>query len=127
MAILRSQDGKFYEVPDEQASEFEMSEEQVKEMGGDQAEDQQQLAPAGGADMQMPGGDASGGITVNLNFGGGGGGGGMMPQPGPQAQGEQQGENKEGEEDVQGHGWRYIYRNRYYAYRNRYWAYRNRY
>ena len=112
MAILRSLDGKFYEVPDETVSEYEMSEEQVKEMGGDQAEQQQ--APDDG--MQMPAGDqGGGGITVNLNFAPAGRGGAPM------------GENQEGGDDVQGHRWYYLYRNRYYAYRNRYWAYRNRY
>jgi hypothetical protein len=119
MAILRSLDGKFFEVPDEELEKYEMSEEKVKEMGGDPAE---QEGPAEDQMMIPPGGEGMpGGVTINLNIGGGGVSGMMAPPP--QAQ---KGEEGEAQQDVQGHGW-VIYRNRYWAYRNRYWAYRNRY
>lgn len=110
MAILRSLDGKFFEIPDDEAKKYEMSEEKVKEMGGaaEQQGEQQQM-------QSYPQADPSGGITVNLNFGGQGQQ--FMP---PQQQGEQQ------QGDVQGHRW-VIYHNRYWAYRNQYWAYRNHY
>jgi hypothetical protein len=115
MAILRSLDGKFFEVPDEQLKQYEMSDEKVKEMGGGAAREDQgrelQQAPAGQEGMP-------GGITINLNLCGG-----QQMAPPPQSR-EQQGQQKEG--DVQGHGW-VIYANRYWAYRNQYWAYRNHY
>jgi hypothetical protein len=115
MAILRSQDGKFFEVPDEQLKQFEMSEEKVKEMGAAAQQDDQSR------EMQAPAGQEGmpGGITINLNLGGGQQGW----APPPQAQ-QQQGQQAEG--DVQGHRW-IVYANRYWAYRNQYWAYRNHY
>jgi hypothetical protein len=122
MAILRSLDGKFYELPDEDLEKFEMSEEKVKEMGGDVGGGE--MAQPEGGDPGMMHQDPPGTININLNLGGGGGGGQMMPPP--QQQQGQQGEQQQQQGDVQGHGW-VIYHNRYYAYRNRYWAYRNRY
>ena len=110
MAILRSLDGKFFEIPDDEVQKYEMSEEKVKEMGGAEQGEQQQMQSYPQQDV------GGGGITVNLNFGG-------QPQQQympPQQQGEQQ------QGDVQGHRW-HIYHNRYYAYRNQYWAYRNHY
>lgn len=115
MAILRSQDGKFFEVPDEALTKYEMSEEKVKELGGQTEQGQQQ---------QMQGPESGGGITINLNFGGQPQQGQWMPPQ--QQQGEQQ-QGQQGQQgDVQGHNW-VVYANRYWAYRNQYWAYRNHY
>lgn len=59
MAILRSMDGKFYNIPDDQLGEYEMGPDEVKE----------QLGAAGGG----PGGGGPMG-------GGPGGGGNVTPQ-----------------------------------------------
>jgi hypothetical protein len=113
MAILRSLDGKFFEVPDDDLGKYEMSEEKVKAMGGSAEQEQQQMQQPMGQEM------GGGGFTVNLNFGGMGQ---MGQMPMPQAQGKPEGQ----QQDVQGHNW-HVYVNRYWAYRNQYWAYRNHY
>ena len=113
MAILRSLDGKFYELPDEDLTKFEMSEEKVKEMGGDVGGGEMVPQQEGG-DPGMMHQDPPGTININLNLGGGGGGQMMMPQQQQGQEGEQQQQG-----DVQGHRW-VIYHNRYWAYRNRY-------
>jgi len=99
MAILRSLDGKFYEVPDDQLEKYEVPPEKVGEMGG----------PAPGEEpMDMDFGGGPGQITINMNFAGPPAMGGGPP---PAEQG-----------DVQGHKY-YVnyYYNRYRAhYRNRY-------
>ena len=57
MAILRSTDGKFYNIPDDQLGEFEMSPDQVKEQIGD-------VGPGPGGPGPGPGGPCGPGGPV---------------------------------------------------------------
>ena len=73
MAILRSVDGKFYEVPDKDLEKFEIPADQVREKLGDQA----QAEPGGpGAGPGGPGGGGGGGSQVVIQIHGGAQGGG---------------------------------------------------
>jgi len=116
MAILRNQDGKFFEVPDDTLEKYAMAEEKVRGIAG--------AAEAGQTSLTLP---AVGGvITINLHFGGAAPGGPPgAPEPAAEPAAEQEKEEK-GQGDVKGHGW-VVYANRYWAYRNQYWAYRNHY
>ncbi len=91
MAILRSVDGKFYEVPDKDLEKFEIPADQIKDKLGDAA----QAEPGGpGGPGAGPGGPGAGGgggsqvviqILGGANAGGGAGGlgdGAGAPQAG---------------------------------------------
>ncbi|MCC6746038.1 MAG: hypothetical protein IT371_00180 [Deltaproteobacteria bacterium] len=98
MAILRSLDGKFFDVPDDQLEKYALPAEKVQQLGG----------PMEGPMGHGP--ELPGHITINLNFG-------APPQMGRPAGGAPQ-------EDVQGHGSGGYYVNYYYntysaSYRNR--------
>ncbi len=82
MAILRSVDGKFYEVPDKSLDKFEIPADQLREKLGDQA--QAEPGPGGpGAGSGGPGGGGGGGSQVVIQIHGGGGAGGGNPQGAP--------------------------------------------
>lgn len=69
MAILRSVDGKFYEVPDKDLEKFEIPADQLKDKLGDQAEGD----PGGpGGPGAGPGGGGAGGSQVVIQIHGGG-------------------------------------------------------
>ena len=106
MAILRSMDGKFYNIPDEQLEEHLVPADEVKERLGSELGSEDQ--GPGGQPYSMP---AGGGVTIQVFPGGQGGG-----QSGPPAEQQQQGEG----DSVQPHGygwrnWRNCWRN---AWRN---------
>lgn len=87
MAILRSSDGKFYEVPDEQLDSYEIPSEEVKsklEDAGDMP-----AGPRGG----MGPGELPPGVVIQVYSGRGRGGAGGRQQQGPQGgTGGQEGE-----------------------------------
>ena len=60
MAILRSVDGKFYEVPDKSLEKFEIPADQVREKLGDMAEAEGPAEPGPGG----PGGGGAGAQVV---------------------------------------------------------------
>ena len=66
MAILRSSDGKFYDVPDDEAHKYEVPREKVKDL----------LSKAGGPPSGGPGGGGPGGGRPGP---GGGGAPPMLP------------------------------------------------
>lgn len=85
MAILRSSDGKFYEVPDEQLDSYEIPSEEVKEKLDEAGE--MQAGPRGG----MGPGELPPGVVIQVY--GGRGKGGQGGRTGPQTGGSgQQGE-----------------------------------
>ncbi len=83
MAILRSVDGKFYEVPDKDLDKFEIPSDQVREKLGDLG----QASGPGGAGPGGPGGGGgAGGSQVVIQIHGaqqmGGGAAGQPPSAG---------------------------------------------
>jgi hypothetical protein len=91
MAVLRAMDGKFYDVPDDQASKFEIPRDQVKTLL------EKSGAPGpqgGGAPSGPPGGPpgSSGQVIVQIFAGGGQSAGGPGGAPPPSGGGEGGGE-----------------------------------
>lgn len=101
MAILRAMDGKFYDVPDAEASKFEVPREKVKELlekaGGPGPQGGPGPGPGGG--RGAPPGGPGGQVVVQIFAAGGG-------QPGPSGPPPQQGG---GEGDVDPYWW--VWRN----------------
>ena len=77
MAILRSVDGKFYEVPDKNLDKYEIPADQLREKLGDQA--QAEPGPSGpGAGSGGPGGGGGSQVVIQIHGGGGAQGGGAQ-------------------------------------------------
>lgn len=96
MAILRSSDGKFYEVDDNQLEDKLIPAEQIKEKLGNAGVGPSEgpVGPGPGPDMVVPG--TNGQVIIQIHTGGAPMGGGYEPGPGPEA---------EGEGDVEAHNW----------------------
>ena len=87
MAILRSVDGKFYEVPDKNLEKYEIPADQLKDKLGDMDQAAGPGGPGGGG--AGPGGPGGGGggsqVVINIHGSaemGGGGGGAPAPEAG---------------------------------------------
>lgn len=89
MAILRSVDGKFYEVPDKDLEKYEIPADQLREKLGDQA--QAEPGPGGpGAGPGGPGGNRGSQVVIQIHGGGSGGpGGGRGPGAAPGEDGDE--------------------------------------
>ncbi len=104
MAILRAMDGKFYDVPDDQAAKFEVPRDKVKELLEKSGGPGPQGGPGGGPG---PGGGhggppAPGGqVVVQIFAGGSGASGGPSASGGPTGGPPPQG----GEGDVDPYWW----------------------
>lgn len=89
MAVLRSIDGSFFEVPDDQLEQFRVPPERVKELLRSEMDDQAPMEeypeePQGG--VVIPGGPDGGTVVINIYTGGPNGMGvrvGGPPQPAP--------------------------------------------
>lgn len=95
MAILRSSDGKFYEVADHELDDKLIPAEEIKQKLGDVGVAPSQGPVGPGPDMVVPG--TGGQVVIQIHTGGGGNC--EMPQqgaPGPQ---------QEAVEDVEAHNW----------------------
>ncbi len=101
MAILRSSDGKFYEVADEQLEDKLIPAEEIKERLGDVGVGPAPGPVGPGPEMSVPG--TGGQVVIQVYTSGpggpsgpgGGGGGGYGPPP----------EGAEAEGDVEAHNW----------------------
>ena len=116
MAILRSVDGKFYEVPDKDLAKMEIPADEVREKLGDLADQAGPAGPGPGAGGPGGGGGGAGAqVVIQIHGGGdvGGAGGADMP-PGDAA-----GSSEEG---VEAYGWwRNCWRNHWRNHWNNYW------
>ena len=86
MAILRSVDGKFYEVPDKDLEKFEIPADQLREKLGDAAE--AAPGPGGPAGPGGPGGGAGSQVVIQIHGNADGPRGGLRgnPQSGDEAE-----------------------------------------
>ena len=71
MAILRAMDGKFYDVPDDQATKFEVPRDKVKELLEKSGGPAPQSGPGGGPGPGYGGPPSPGGQVIVQIFAGG--------------------------------------------------------
>jgi hypothetical protein len=88
MAILQSIDGRFYQLPDDEADKFLVPADKVEEtLRAVGAAQPQQAAPAAPAAGGIPVGSGSGPVIIYVVGGGAGAPGGGMPMGAPQQMG----------------------------------------
>jgi hypothetical protein len=102
MAILRAMDGKFYDVPDDQATKFEVPRDKVKELLEQSGGPGPQGGPGGGPGPGYGGPPPAGGQVVVQIFAGGAAQGGPHDAPGQSGPG---GPGGPGEGDVNPYWW----------------------
>ena len=84
MAILRSVDGKFYEVPDKDLDKFEIPADELRDKLGDMSQAGGPGAGGPGGGNAGPGGPGGGGgsqVVIQIHGGAQMGGGGGSPAP----------------------------------------------
>lgn len=96
MAILRSSDGKFYDVADDQLEDKLIPAEEIKEKLGEVGVGPAPGPVGPGPEMVVPG--TGGQVIIQIHTGG-------APMGPPMEGGYEQGPEGEAEGDVEAHGW----------------------